>query len=132
MSEENVEIVRRSYEAFMQGDPEAALSAYSPDTEWDDTRFRPEGKVHRGRDEVAKLVRTWVGTWSDYSIRLERVIDAGNRVVVMWEERGTGKGSGLEVNTQVGVVITVDGGQITRSVVYSDPADALEAAGLRE
>ncbi len=58
MSEENVEIVRRSYEAFMQGDPEAALSAYSPDTEWDDTRFRPEGKVHRGRDEVAKLVRT--------------------------------------------------------------------------
>ncbi len=50
----------------------------------------------------------------------------------MYEERGTGKGSGLEVNTQVGVVITVDGGQITRSVVYSDPADALEAAGLSE
>jgi uncharacterized protein len=109
MSEENVEIVRRSYEAFMRGDGEAALSAYSPDAEWDDTRFRPEGKVHRGRDEISALVRRWVGTWTDYSIKLERVIEAGNRVVVIYEERGTGKGSGLKVNTQVGMVISLGG-----------------------
>jgi ketosteroid isomerase-like protein len=130
MSQENVEIVRRSYEAFMRG--EGTLSAYSPDAEWDDTRFRPEGKVHRGRDEIAELVRTWVGTWTDYSIELERVVDAGDRVVVIYEERGTGKGSGLEVTTEVGVVVTVDEGQITRTVVYSDPEEALEAAGLSE
>jgi uncharacterized protein len=132
MSEQNVKIVRRSYEAFMRGDGETSLSAYSPDAEWDDTRFRPEGKVHRGRDEIAELVRIWVGTWTDYSIKLERVIDAGDRVVVIYEERGTGKGSGLEVTTQVGVVITVAGGQITRTVVYSNPDEALEAAGLSE
>ena len=131
MSHENVEIVRRSYEAFMRGDPETALSAYSPDTEWDDTRFRPEGKIHRGRDELAELVRTWVGTWRDYSFKLERIVDAGDRVVLIYEEQGTGKGSGLEITTQVGSVITVEGGEITRTVVYSDPGDALEAAGLR-
>jgi ketosteroid isomerase-like protein len=113
------------------GDPGTALSAYSPDTEWDDTRFRPEGKIHRGRDELAELVRTWVGTWRDYSFKLERIVDAGDRVVLIYEEQGTGKGSGLEIATQVGSVITVEGRQITRTVVYSDPGDALEAAGLR-
>ena len=133
MSEENVEIVRRSYEAFMEGNAEAALAAYSPDTEWDDTRFRPEGKVHRGRDELTQVVRAWSGAWTDYSIKLERVLDAGDdRVVVIWEERGTGKGSGLQVSTQVAAVVALDRSRIAHSIIYSDPAEALEAAGLSE
>ena len=74
----------------------------------------------------------WVGTWTDYSIELERVIDAGDRVVVICEERGTGKGSGLKMTTRVGMVVTVSGDQITRQVVYADPGEALEAAGLSE
>jgi ketosteroid isomerase-like protein len=132
MSQENAEVVRRSYEAFMRGDQEAALSAYSRHSEWDDTRFRPEGKVHRGRDEIVEVVRNWVGTWADYSIKLERLIDAGNRVVVLYEERGTGKGSGLRMTTRVGMLITVAAGQITRTVVYPNPGEALEAVGLSE
>ena len=90
------------------------------------------GKVHHGRDETAEVVRMWVGTWTDYSIELERVIDAGDRVVVICEERGTGKGSGLKMTTRVGMVVTVSGDQITRQVVYADPGEALEAAGLSE
>src|SRR5687767_3494954 len=105
MSEENVEIVRRFYEAFMGSDGQAALALYSLDAEWDDTRFRPEGKVHQGREGLAELVRTWVGTWADYSFTLERVLDAGDRVVAICEERGTGKGSGLEMSTRNGVVL---------------------------
>jgi uncharacterized protein len=132
MSEENVGTVRRCYEAFMRGDGETALSAFAPDAEWDDTRFRPEGKIHQGRDEIAEVVRMWVGTWTDYSIELERVIDAGDRVVVIYEERGTGKGSGLKMTTRVGMVITLSGDQITRQVVYADPGEALKAAGLSE
>ena len=132
MSEESVDVVRRSYEAFVRGDTEAALAAYSRDTEWDDTRFRPEGKLHRGHEELVERVRTWVGTWTDYSFELERVIDAGDKVVVIGRERGTGKGSGLEVNTQVGAVVTVHESQITRTIVHSTPAEALEAAGLSE
>lgn len=131
MSRGNVEVVRRSFEAFARGDTAAALAAYSEDTVRDDTRFRPEGKVRRGRDEMVEAVRVWVGTWKDYSITLERVIDAGDRVVVIWEEHGTGKGSGVEVNTRVGALIDVDDGQITRTVIYANPAEALEAAGLQ-
>ena len=132
MSQENVEVVRAAFEAFAQGDAAVALAAYSEDTEWDDTRLRPEGRVHRGRDELIEVVRIWVGTWTDYSINLVRVVDAGDHVVATWEEHGTGKASGIEMNTSVGALVDVHGGQITRTVVYASPDDALEAAGLRE
>ena len=76
-----MKIVQDCYEAFARGDGETSLSAFAPDVEWDDTRFRPEGKVHHGRDEVVEKVRMWVETWTDYSIELERVIDAGDQVL---------------------------------------------------
>jgi ketosteroid isomerase-like protein len=53
-------------------------------------------------------------------------------VVVIYEERGTGKGSGLKMTARVGMLITVDGDQITSQVVYADPGEALKAAGLSE
>jgi ketosteroid isomerase-like protein len=132
MSNENVEIVRRTYEAFVRGDAATALAAYSEDTEWDDRHFRPEGRVHCGREELVEVIRTWVGAWRDYSFSIKRVIDAGDHVVVISEDRGKGKGSGIEINTLLGFVVDVAGGQITRTVVYADPAEALKAAGLKE
>ena len=77
------------------------------------------------------MVRIWVGTWRDYSIKLKRVVNADDQVVAVWEEHGTGKESGIEMNTTVGALVDVHGGQITRTVVYANPDDALEAAGLR-
>ena len=132
MSQENVEIVRRFYEAFTRGDDEAALDLYAPDARWDDSRFRPEGKVHRGRAGLVELVRTWVGTWTDYSFTLKEVLDGGDRIVAICEERGTGKGSGLEMSTRYGAVLTITGGKITNVVIHSDSGEALEAAGLSE
>jgi uncharacterized protein len=130
MSEEHVEIVRRFYEAFMRGDGEAALALYSGDAEWDDTRFRPEGKVHQGHEGLVELVRTWVGTWTDYSFDLNRIVDGGERIVAICEEHGTGKGSGLPMSTRYGAVLTVADGKITAVVIYPDPGEALRAAGL--
>jgi ketosteroid isomerase-like protein len=81
---------------------------------------------------MVEAVRIWVGTWEDYSISLERIVGAGDHVVVIWEEHGTGKGSGVEVNSRLGALVDVDGGQTTRTVIYANPDDALEAAGLQE
>jgi hypothetical protein len=39
MADEDVEIVRRTYEAYSRGDLAAAGSAYSEDTVWDVSRF---------------------------------------------------------------------------------------------
>jgi ketosteroid isomerase-like protein len=48
MSQENVEIVRRMYEAFHRGEVEAALACFDPEVVLDVTR-RLEGGIGRGR-----------------------------------------------------------------------------------
>jgi len=51
MSQENVEVVRRAYEAWNAGDVQSALLFYDPDVEWDGTNL-PDGRVGRGLDAI--------------------------------------------------------------------------------
>ena len=133
MSRENVEVVRAMWAPYARGDFEASLGAYAEDTVWDDTRYRPDGAVHLGRDALVDLVRTWRAAWEDYDIEVEEVLDAGDdRVAVVLLETGRGKGGGVEVTNRWGQVMTVRGGQIVHTMVYRAPEEALEAVGLRD
>ena len=46
MSQENVEIVRWMWDAFLAADFQTALSFYAPDVEWDGTNL-PDGRIAR-------------------------------------------------------------------------------------
>jgi ketosteroid isomerase-like protein len=132
MSHENLELVRASYEAFARGDFEASINAYTEDTEYDDSRVRPDGGMRRGREALGNSALAWLDTFTEYSFELEDVLDAGDQVVVVSRDRGRGKTSGVEVEHRWGWVVSVSDGRIARTVLYPGPEEALEAAGLRE
>ena len=132
MATEDVEVVRRAYAAYSRGDMVAAGSAYSEDTVWDVRRFRPDAEMHRGLDEVAKYLVSWRATWTEHSFSLVQAVDAGDRVVAVIQESGRGASSGARVTVRYGQVITVREGRIVETVVYRDPSEAFQAAGLRE
>jgi ketosteroid isomerase-like protein len=81
MADEDVEVVRRAYEAYSKGELVAAGAAYSEDTVWDVTRFRPDEGVHHGLAELTKYIVSWLGTWTDHSFTVESLVDAGAVVV---------------------------------------------------
>ena len=58
--------------------------------------------------------------------------DLGSQVLVLSVQHGRGKGSGVEVEARYALLYDVHGGKITRLARYGEPAEALEAAGLRE
>jgi len=60
MSQENVEIVRRMYEAFHRGDFDGALACFDPAVEVD-AGVRVDEGIGHGRDAVATMVARWVG-----------------------------------------------------------------------
>jgi ketosteroid isomerase-like protein len=132
MSQENVELVPRVFEATNRRDWDTVLAGYSADTEWDDRNLRPEGAVHQGIAAMTAEMRSWFGTWSNYGQEVEQVRDAGEHVVVVAREYGTGKGSGATMDQRVGIVITVRSGLIVRTKLYREPTEALEAVGLSE
>jgi ketosteroid isomerase-like protein len=132
MSQENVEVVRRSLDAFERGDFDAAMEALDPRIEYDLTHF-PDGKVYLGHDGVREAFRIWLGTWEDYRQEIDEVIDLGeDEVVVVLREFGRGKGSGIEVERPTAGVWTLRDGKAVRIRFYAGKAEALEAAGLSE
>jgi len=129
MSEENVEVVRQMYDAYSRGDNEAALAAFDPEVEMD-ASVRPEGGVYRGRQGIAEALRTWSGTWEDFKIEVEEMIDAGERVLVVEHQTGRGKGSGIPLDEHTFSSFTCEAGKSDRLVWVPTRAAALAAAGL--
>jgi ketosteroid isomerase-like protein len=132
MSREHFEVARRMTEAFLSGDADAALALMHPQVEFE-AAARPDARVWRGREGVRRAIGEWVGTWEAYSLEIDGYRDApGGRVLVLWTERGRGKGSGVPLEHSGGYLVDVRDGEVTRIVLYNDTEGALAAAGLRE
>ena len=133
MSEANVEIVRRAYELFNEGGPEAVISAgiWSPEIVWDLSPSEIPGLgVYRGHDEVrAFFDEDWFEEWE---VVLDQLVDHGDQVIAVHHQRGLGASSGAAAELKQGIINTLHDGEIVRVEVYGDPAKALKAAGLRE
>ena len=129
MSDENVEIVRRLYDAFNRGDVNATLDCFHPDVVID-ASHRVDGRVGHGREEMLAIFSEWMETWEDWREQVEEIRDAGDRVLVISTQRGRGKGSGVDWEQGFGMLYDFLGNRIGRWTIYDDPSAALEAAGL--
>jgi ketosteroid isomerase-like protein len=133
VSQENVEIVRRSFEAFARGDFDAAFSAYDPSIEWRTAADEPDQQTHRGLAGVRGFVGSLAEPWADRFegvMEFEAFIDRGNWVVVPWSARVQGRGSGIAVDLRETYVVRVQGAKIVRVEEYRSRQEALEAVRL--
>jgi ketosteroid isomerase-like protein len=135
VSQENVEVVRRSFEAFARGDFEAAFAAHDPSTEWCTAADEPDQQTYRGmtglRKFVGSLTDTWEGRFAQV-MEFETFIDCGEWVVVPWSAQLRGKGSGISVQVKETYAVRVQGGKIVRVDEYRSSHEALEAIGRRK
>jgi ketosteroid isomerase-like protein len=130
MSQENVEIVRRAFafEVHGRGDPAGALADFDPDLVLNPVEEAPS----HGPDAVRDYYERWESSWEELKVTTEEFIDAGDRVVVTALFRGRGRGSGIMVETRFYELYTLRDGKIVRLDEFTERAEALEAAGLRE
>ncbi len=138
MSQENVELCRRAFEAFNQGGVEAVISGgfWSPDVVLD---LSPTGipgvGVYRGHDEIkAFFEEDWFRAFpfEEWEVEIADLTDHGDQVVFMSLQRGRGASSGAAAQLELGNIFTLRDGEIVRMEVHPDRETALEAAGLKE
>jgi hypothetical protein len=72
MSQENVEMIERMYEAFYRGNAEGALANFDPEVEVDASVRVDVGIVH-GREGVRATVARWVGAWDEWREEIEEI-----------------------------------------------------------
>ncbi len=130
MSRENVEVIRRAYEAFNRGDFDAAMEIVHPEVEF----ARPGGQSSlRGADAL----RAWMEPDAFEKQVIEPLDFTVKRNKVLVHQHGwqRGAGSGIEIDGRAWVVWTLnDEGLVTRIEAFLDhqEAEALKAAGLSE
>jgi ketosteroid isomerase-like protein len=116
--------------AYGGADPDEALAYFHPDVAYD-TRLRPDGRVWRGREGVRRAMFEWTDAWDEYELQVERCLEApDDRVVMLWNEHGRAKGSGVFVSFDGASVFALQKGMIVSAVVHADRDAALRAAGL--
>ncbi len=138
MSEQNVEVMRRWYEAVSRGDLDALTELLSSDAEFVNETI---GGTYRGREQIRKMFEAIWEVVEDYRVEPEELIEHGNQIVVSLRVSGRFRHTGISEGMGEGVgipaehtahVLTIRNGKIVRNHVCRDKARALEAAGLSE
>jgi ketosteroid isomerase-like protein len=135
MSQENVDVVRRLWDAADRRDTETALALYDPDVELDVSGFpieATEGHHYRGHDGLRRLFREWREFWEQAESTLVELVDAGDRVVGVYTYRARGRASGIPVESTFAALWTVNRGRVIRVEWCGSRDMALEAVGLSE
>jgi ketosteroid isomerase-like protein len=132
MSQKSVESVGDGYERFAASG-EFVGDVVTDDFVWDMSNFHgwPEQQVYPGRDGARKFLSEWTDAWEEWEFVVDALHDKDDKVVALMRQRGRSKTSGMPVEMSFAQVWTVrEDGMQTRMDMYSDPAEALEAAGL--
>jgi ketosteroid isomerase-like protein len=83
VSQQNVEIVRRSFEAHRAGGIEAAISFHAPDFVWDAGPEQLEDRVYRGHDGARRLDAIFSASFEDYSLVVHEIRAVGEQVIAL-------------------------------------------------
>ena len=134
MSQENVELVKRSFELFLRGDPEAWIETLHPDVGWDISAHPlPDVPNHgRGRDAFTDMMATYLSGWIDYSAELRELVEAGDEVISVLHETASMGETGVTLDRDLVQLWAVRNGRVIFLRVFQSKAEALEAAGFDE
>ena len=135
MSQENVEVFKRAFDAINRRDAEALVSELDPEVEWHSAILMAMGgkqTVYRGHEGVREWLRDLYETLSEFQAEYPEIRDLGERTVAIGIVRGRGRASEAEIESPHGTVTEFKNGKGIRVRTYLDPNEALEAAGLSE
>jgi ketosteroid isomerase-like protein len=138
MSQENVEIVRRAYDAFNQWaahperQPLADTSLLHPEVEFHTYATSPEAGVYRGPDAVIEYNQRLFEQFESVRIEVQEVVPSGDRVMVISRQHAVPRGGETAMVVDVVEVWTIREGLLAVRQSFATSAEALEAVGLSE
>jgi uncharacterized protein len=123
MTKSNVDLVTGVYAAFGTGDVPKVLGSMHPQIQWTETAGYKYGGIFRNPQAILENVFARIqGDFESFSVDVERLIDAGNVVVMQGHYVGKGKATGKSVRAAVAHILEISDGKIVRFDQYVDSA----------
>ena len=131
MSQQDVEMLSRGYEAFGSGDTQAVLALLAPDVIVEVHTERPDigSEVYHGHEGFFANFAELTDVFDDLKVEAGEIEQRGERILVACRVTGRGKGSGVEIVAKIFHVWTLRDGIATRLEIYSDAERAGKALG---
>jgi ketosteroid isomerase-like protein len=128
---DNVDIIRRSWSAWMERDMDRASADWDPDIEWDITRHEDApDTVHRGIAEVMQMIADWLTYFRAYELIVESYEPAGDNVMLLLRRRARDRTTGENADRMAAHVWTLRDGHVVLIRSFSDITEARREAGL--
>jgi ketosteroid isomerase-like protein len=137
MSRENVQFLEGIFagaadldkQALLDALPELIAQTCDPEVEWVEAPERADRGVFHGHEGVRESWQRWLENFDAYDVRVERMVDCGDKVLVVAREEGRGRASGATIGQRIYTVVSFRDGKVSRYEEFYDEREALEAAG---
>jgi uncharacterized protein len=130
MSQENISVINRVYEAFGRRDFEAVLEDFDPTIVWIAAVNSPlaDRSPYRGLDEVRERVFTRIAAgFERLTVRVDEIFGADDRVVALGFYDGVYKANGKRFQAQVAHIWTLAKGKAVKFQQYVDTYQLAES-----
>ncbi len=127
------EMVERIYTAFGEGDIAALTADFSADIVWNEAENYPyaDRNPYRGVDQVLELFGRIAADWERFSVKVEKMIEGENHVVMLGRYQGIYRNTGTQVDAQAVHVWTFANGKIVQFQQYADTLAFARATGTK-
>jgi ketosteroid isomerase-like protein len=125
---DNVDALKRGYDAFNNGDAETLAGVFAEDVRWEGTNDDrvPGAGTFEGRDDVLTALGRAVEPFESFTSSPDEFIEDGDTVVVLGHSEGRTK-SGNDLKVPYAHVWRMSGGTIERGQLLTDTAMVLKA-----
>jgi ketosteroid isomerase-like protein len=130
LSEENLKSVRRLVTAFNDRDLDSFLADLHPEVEFHSLRAQLEGRPYVGHEGARKMFTDFDEDWDYLHLELEDLRDTEHTVVAVGHLISRGRASHVDLDVPVAFMWRFRDDKVVYGKVFSDPSDALRAAGL--
>lgn len=128
VSDEDIEVVRRSFEAWNANDWSGLEAAYDPKVVADPPEGWPEGETAHGWEAVRMQFVRLKEAWQDEHVQVDELEQVGEMVLARFRWVAQGKASGVDVTEPLWGLFGVRNARIVRLKYFLSRSSALEAA----
>jgi ketosteroid isomerase-like protein len=129
MSQENLEIVQRTMDAYNARDLTTYFAAISESIRFQ-SRFSAIDVIYNSHADMRRYFANLEEVWARYEMQVERMVPAGARVAVLCHLYAVGRDSDLQLEEYPGVLFTLEAGTIVQIDSYQTHAETLAALGV--
>ena len=133
MSQENVELIRKIYNAWRDDDLPALLETSDPEVELRTSGSFPDlAPVYRGHRGLIEFWEAMRAPWEWFHLEVTSIVEGEDCAAFVVNFRARGKDSGVVTNLVQGHAMRFGDGRALMVSMHRSFDEALEAVGLRK